>query len=118
MKLTNADVFQSMEPMQKLMTEKLPVKTAYGLAKIESKLKEQFQIVDAVRNGLVNKYGEKDEQGRTQVKQDSPNWEKFVDEFNELLEQEVELVVEKVKLPETLEIDSNTLFLLDKLVYV
>ena len=100
MKLTNGDIFTAREPLQGLLGEKFPVRTAYGLAKLSSKLNEQLRVIEEVRNGLIKKYGERDDKGNFSVKQDSENWVKFVEEFNELMAQEVELVLEKVKLPE------------------
>jgi hypothetical protein len=100
MKVLNGQIFQAREPLQKLSGEKLPVKASWGLAKLSLKLNEQLKAIDEVRNGLINKYGVADEKGNVSVKQDTPNWNKFVEEFNELMMQEVEIVFEKVKLPE------------------
>ena len=133
MKLSNGDVFLSREPLQKLMGEKFPVKTAYGLAKLSNKLNEQLKVIDEVRNGLIKKYGETDDKGNLQVKQESPNWIKFVEEFKELMAQEVEIVFEKVKLPENVaatcdkcshnmdrryEVEASILMSLDKFVEI
>ena len=133
MKLTNGDIFASREPLQKLLDQKFPVKTAYGLARLANKLQEQLKVIEEVRNGLVKKHGEKDERGQLLVKQDSKNWERFADEFNELMAQEVEVVFDKVKIPEkvagtcdkchnnmdrALEIEPNILMALDKFVDV
>ena len=100
MKLTNGDIFTAKEPLQVLLEQRFPVRTAYGLAKLSSKLNEQLKVIDKVRNGLINQYGVKDDKGGMSVKPDSPDWEKFAGEFNELMAQEVEVVIEKVKLPE------------------
>lgn len=100
MKLKNQDVFLAREPLQKLMEIKLPVKSSYQVAKLANKLNEQLKVIDDVRNGLVKNYGEKGEEGQMKVKSDSPNFEKFAEEFHELMEQQVEVVFEKVKLPE------------------
>ena len=101
MKLNNGEIFNANQPLGKLMQEKFPVRVSYGLAKLANKLNPQLKIIEDVRQGLVKKYGETDEETKQlAVKQDSENFEKFVAEFNELMEQEVELVIEKVKLPE------------------
>jgi len=99
-KLTNGDVFVAREPLQKLLGEKFPVKVAYGLAKLSSKLNDQLKVIDDVRNGLVKTHGETDDKGQLAVKQGGANWEKFVEEFNELMAQEVTIAFDKVKLPE------------------
>jgi hypothetical protein len=133
MKLTNGDIFTVREPLQKLITEKFPVMVSYKLAKLVNKLNEQNKVIEEVRQGLIKKYGEKDDKGNTQVKQEGENWVKFVGEFNELMSQEIELVIDKVKLPEkvsstcdsckhnmdkTYEIDAQTLIALDKFIEV
>jgi len=118
LKLTNAEVFLSREPLRKLMDEKLPVKVAYGLAKAAHKLNEQLQVLEEVRNGLIRKYGVENKEGKISVEQGNPNWDAFVTDFDELLSQETELVIERVKLPETLMIETNVLAPLEKIVYV
>ena len=100
MKVLNGQIFQAKEPLQKLSQEKLPVKTSWGLAKLTIKLNDQWKAIDEVRNGLIKKYGTADDKGNISVKQDSENWTKFVEEFSELMMQEVEIVFDKVKLPE------------------
>lgn len=133
MNLNNGEIFRAREPLMKLLEHKFPVKTAYGLAKLSNKLNEQLKIIEEVRMGLIRKYGEKNEKGSISVKQEGENWEKFVDEFNELMAQEVEIVIDKVRLPEkiaatcdkcnhnmdrTLEIEPNLLIALEKFIEV
>ena len=100
MKVKNGDIFLAREPLAKLMEVKLPVKASYQVAKLANKFNEQLKVIDEVRNGLIRNYGEKDDKGQTKVSQDNPNYQKFIDEFTELLDQEVEIVIEKVRLPE------------------
>ena len=125
MELINGEIFNAREPLGKLMEQKFPVKTAYGLAKMANKLNEQFNIIEQVRNGLIKTYGEADKNNPQQisVKQDGENFQKFVEEITELMNQEVEVVIEKVKLPEMvdgkpLEIEPNILMALEKFVEV
>ena len=133
MKLTNGDIWGAQEPLRKLVGQKFPVLVSYKLSKLVMKLNEQFKVIEEVRNGLIKKYGETDEKGNIQVKPDTENFAKFVAEFNELMAQEVELVCEKVKLPEKVaatcdackhnmdkafEIEPQILIQLDKLMEV
>ena len=133
MKLTNGDVFLSREPLQKLLDQKFPVMVSYKLGKLANKLSEQFKVIEDSRNGLIKKYGEKDDKGNLTVKQEGEKWEKFVAEFNELMAHEEEIVIEKVRLPEkvsatcdkcnhnmdkALEIEPKILMALDKFVEV
>jgi len=133
MKLLNGDIFTAQEPLKKLIEQKFPVMVSYKLSKLVMKLNEQFKVIEEVRQGLIKKYGEADEKGNTQVKPEDENFPKFVEEFNELMSQEVELVIEKVKLPEKVaatcdkcnhnmdkafEIEPQILIALDKFVEV
>jgi len=118
MKLQNGDIFMVREPLQKLIEQKFPVMVSYKLAKLVAKLNEQFKVIEDVRMGLIRRYGKADEKGNAQVKPEDENWPKFLDEFNELLEQEVEIVFDKVKLPNDFEIEPSVLIPLEKFIEV
>lgn len=135
MKLNNGEIFNAREPLSKLMEQKFPVKVSYGLAKLANKLNDQLKVIDNVRNGLIKTYGEADRDNPQQimVKPESENFPKFVEEMNELFSQEVEVVFDKVKLPEKvastcnachhnmdkmLEIEPSVLMALEKFVEV
>ena len=120
MKLTNGEIFNAKQPLEKLLGEKLPVKTSYGLAKLAAKLNEQLQVIEKVRQGLIQTYGEQDKDNPVQIKVDpqSKGFQKFVAELGELMTQEVEVVFEVVTLPDTLEVEPATLMALDKFIKV
>ena len=134
MKLTNGDIFGAQEPLRKLIEQKFPVMVSYKLSKLVMKLNEQFKVIEEVRNGLIKKYGETDEKGQTSVKPESENFPKFVEEFNELMAEGIEIEkLEKVKLTEKVaatcdachhnmdkafEIEPNILIALDKFIEV
>ena len=135
MKLNNGEIFMAREPLQKLMEQKFPVMVSYKLAKMVGKLNEPLKVIDEVRNGLIKTYGKADKDNPQQltVAQDSKEFPKFMEEFATLMNQEVEVVFEKVKLPEkvaatcdkcshnmdkSLEIEPNILLALEKFVEV
>lgn len=123
MQLTNNEVWNSRESLLKLMDERFPVKTAYELAKLARKLKDQYEVIEEVRNGLVSTYGEKNESGQVVVETTSKNWAKFLSELTELMDTEVEIVCSKVDLPEkvdekTIAIEPSVLVALEKFVGV
>ena len=118
MQLTNGEIFSAREPLLTLMQQKFPVLISYGLAKLAKKLNEQLVIIEDVRHGLIKKYGTTNEIGQIVVQEDSKDFSKFVEEFNELMALATEIVVEKVKLPETLEIEPAVLMALEKFVEV
>jgi len=120
MKLTNGDIFNAKEPLNKLLSEKLPVKTSYGLAKLAAKLNDQLVVIEKVRQGLITTYGEKDPENPQQIRvlPQSEGFPKFMEEYGELMAQEVEIVFEKVTLPDTLEVEPSVLMALDKFVKI
>jgi len=119
-KLTNGEIFRAREPLKKLMGERMPVKASYELAKIANKLNSQFTIIENVREGLVKTYGEpqKDNPRTFMVNPLGGNYLKFIEEVDELMGQEVEIVFDKVTLPDTLEIEPSVLMALEKLIKI
>ena len=120
MKLTNGEIFNAKEPLQKLMAEKFPVKTSYGLAKLAAKLGDQLGIIEKVRQGLIQTYGEKNPDNPQQIRVDpqSEGFSKFAVEYGELMTQEVEIVFDVVTLPDTLEVEPAVLMALDKFITI
>ena len=134
MKLKNGEIFSAWEALNKLTPEgtKFPVMVSMGIVKLRTKLSDPFKEIEEVRNGLIKTYG-KEEGGQTRVDPEYEGYPKFIEEFNELMAQEVELVIDKVKLPEKvaatcdkcshnmdkmLEIEPSVLQALEKLVEV
>lgn len=99
MKVSNGEVFNANEPLVALLKVEWPVKVSYALARLAAKLSDQFNIVEEVRRGLISKHGEVGEHGDVAVPEGTEAFKKFVVEYNELMEQEVELVIETVRLP-------------------
>ena len=135
MKLDNGTIFMAREPLQKLMEQKFPVMVSYKLAKMTSAINEQLKVIDEVRNGLIRTYGKADKENPQQISvpQDSKDYPKFIEEFATLMNQEVEVTFEKVKLPEkvaatcdkcshnmdkSFEIEPNILMALDRFIEV
>jgi len=125
MKLLNGEIFASREPLEKLTGKELPVKVSLDLARVANKLNAEWQTIDRVRIGLITKYGKADKENPQQIRVDpeGENYPKFVEEINELMGQETEVVIEKVKLPQEvdgkpLQIEPNILMALEKFIEV
>ena len=137
MKLNNGEIFDAWEALNKLTPEgtKFPVKVSLGIVKLRTKLRDRYQEIEEVRNGLIKTYGKADKDNPMQIKVEpnSENFGKFAEEMNELFAQEVEVVIDKVKLPEKvaatcdkcshnmdkmLEIEPSVLMALEKFVEV
>lgn len=108
MKVTNKEIFESRNAIQELLRYKLPVKPSMQVAKLSRKLNEHLQDINTVRRGLIDKYGDKNDKGIMQVAQDNKHFPVFMKEFDELLALEVDIVVEKVKLPEVIAATCDT----------
>ena len=134
MNLKNGEIFDAWNALNKLTPDgtKFPVKVSLGIVKLRTKLRDFYNEIEEVRSGLNRTYGEK-KNGKIKVEEDSKNWPKFVEEIEELMNQEVELVIDKVKLPEKvggtcdkcshnmdkmLEIEPSVLMALEKFVEV
>ena len=120
MKISQGELFQIKEPLQRL-TERddIAIKYAMPLVRMAKKLNDEINLIEGKKNKLVMKYGDKDEKtGQVSINEASPNWEKFIKEFNELMEFEVELTINPVKIPSEVVIPNKDLILLEKFLEV
>ena len=120
MRLKNSEIFNARTPLEELLRQRLPIKTSYKLAQTAAKLNEQLTIIDRVRLGLFETYGEKDPVNRLKVNIDpqSENFPKFASELGELMSEEVDMDIEVITLPDTLEIEPASLMLLEKFITI
>ncbi len=56
MKVTNGELFNTVEPLNKLVGMKLPVRASLQVAKLVNKLAEPLKEIDSVRQGLIKTY--------------------------------------------------------------
>ena len=120
MKLTNGEIFNAKEPLQKLLAEKPPFAVGYELAVLASKLDPQLGVIEKVRNGLVQTYGVKDKDNPQQIRVDpkSENFPKFAEEYNELMAKETEIVIDVVEIPSTVELNIEPTVLLALMKFI
>ncbi len=101
MQVTNGDIWQARAPLQELLAERWPVKTAYWLARLATQFDKHFPVIEQVRIGLIRQYGEELEGGnRIEVSPNSPKHAEFKKDLGELFDVEVELWGEKIVLPD------------------
>lgn len=119
MKITNSELLTSIPTLSKLAEkENLPIKFAYAIAKNIKTINDALEVYRDVKNKLVLKYVEQDEDGNP-VKKNVKNpqtlfdqyeftdREKFLDELNQILNEEVEVNIHWVSLehfPETMSV--------------
>lgn len=126
MLLKNGEVYAAWEPLTKLLEREWPVKVSYLLAQMARKLRDQYEVIEQVRATLIKKHGSPVEGRRNQMAVDpsSENIQKFTEEYNDLMEQAVDVdVTGKVKLPTTVDgrevqVEPLVLMALDKFVEV
>ncbi len=120
MKLTNREIDMAKKPLEALMMEPLPMKVAYELVQLLTKLDVQLGVIQKVREGLFRTYGKpvEGEPQKLKVEMGTPEFVKFTEEMNELMRQEFEFVYSPVTLPDTLVIQPGNLMMLGKLVKV
>ncbi len=122
MKLTIAEIFNAKEPLQGLSKQKLPVKASLAVLKLVRKLNEHLIPAEEVKNNLIKQYGsvpvDAPNSEQISIQPGDANFPKFAEEFSELVLQEVEIVIEKITLPDTLEIEAAVLVALEKFVKI
>lgn len=115
MKIRYEEIIKANEPLSILSKEKVSVKEAVGIARIIKVFREEFVIYQEKERELLNKYCEPTENGGFKCK-DEETAMAFNKDFKELLDFEVDLAVEPVKLVSDIKVDAETILLIDKFI--
>lgn len=101
MKLSNRKIVDSLSTLKTIAQKQLPVKVSYAISKNISKIESILNIYNKEKEKLLEKYGEKDEEGQLKSneygqivinKSCEKDWEK---DINDLLEIENEIDIHK-----------------------
>lgn len=110
MKLSNEKLVNSIGVLSKLTNMELPIKLSYAFSKNITKIDRELTTYNKEREKLINKYGEKDEEGNLKTKEDGTINILDIDSFNkdlkEILEIETEVDIHLIDL-EKVEVDIN-----------
>ena len=112
MKITLNEVRAMTAGLDVILAKEIPVKPAYWLARFLDKIRSEMDAMEKARMKLVEKYAEKDKDGKLLFKKDKDgkqfdppqydltdeNMEKFGKEFAELNEEEIEIDFKPIKL--------------------
>lgn len=99
MKLTVQDVYNLMEGLGSLAEKELSTKTAFRIQRNQKKVMDEFEIADKLRKKLIEKYKEKDlDNGTVKLKEDKLH--EFKKDYDELMEQEVDIKLSYIYLHE------------------
>lgn len=102
MKLSNEKLANSINVLSKLINMELPIKLSYAFSKNITKIDRELEVYNKERQRLIEKYGEKDEEGKLKVKEDGNINIIDVDNFNkdikEILEIETDIDIHVIDL--------------------
>lgn len=111
--LSNERVVNTINALSKLNNAQLPIKVAYAISKNVNKIESELKVYNTEKAKLVNKYGEKDKEGKLKVGENGnvPLKEEHIEDYNrdikELLSIENEMDIHMIKLDDLLNSDYN-----------
>ena len=110
-----------------LLNEKLNLVTKYWLTDLAKKTLSEKSSIDQLKEGLIVKYGSKDENGNFEIpiwiddnkSKFNPSYIQFQEEFNTLLQEEKEIEYHEFKLDDFKNIEtSNNYVIFYKLIQI
>ena len=111
--LSNERVVNTINALSKLNNAQLPIKVAYAISKNANKIESELKVYNTEKAKLVNKYGEKDKEGKLKVGENGnvSLKEEHIEDYNrdikELLSIENEMDIHMIKLDDLLNSDYN-----------
>jgi len=121
MELLNGEIYGAVNSLNQLFEKDWPIGVSLGLAKLLGKLNPTHEAIEKVRAGLVAKNVP---EGAREIKQGDENWDKFMEEYFELMTQKADQIVfEKVNIPskvngETVVVNPKIMSSLEKFINV
>jgi sulfur relay (sulfurtransferase) DsrC/TusE family protein len=101
MKLSNERILNDSTRLSQLSQKELPVKVSYAIAKNMVKLEVELKTYNSEREKLIEKYSQKDENGKTvigennQIKLQEDHLEDWKKDIKELLDIESDIDIHK-----------------------
>lgn len=114
MKLTYGTINNAFPALCKLAKLDVKAAEAVKLARLLGKIEMELRPLEEAQRKLFEKYGEKAENGRYEIKQE--NCEAFSRENKELFETEVEIDSEAVEIKSDISIDASSVLALGEMV--
>ena len=124
MKLSNEKIVNIINSIGGLSTKQLPVKASYAISKNILKLEKEIKTYNSEREKLLDKYAEKDDEGKRVVNDtgniiiDKQYVEKWNKDIRELLDIEIEIDVHKfnISVLDGCNISTQELMLIDFMI--
>ena len=98
MKITRKELYNSTVALGRLAQADLPILTAYNINKNIIEVEKHTELVHQLRKSLFEKYGVTDKQQNISIPPEKVT--EFLKQEAELLSQQVEIEVTKIKIPE------------------
>jgi len=101
-KIKLSDVVNATETFNKIMQQSFKGSLAFKIARLARELDKEMQTFNSERQKIIQKYGEKDENGELKidengnVKFESSKIQEINDDFNSLLNTELEINADKL----------------------
>ena len=111
MKVTLKDIVESQEVMRTLSNKPLRGRVAFKVARLLKKLEAELTTFNDTRVKLIESYAKKDEEGnyvtndRNEYQFDQDNANKFVEEINKLLSEELDIDANPILVDEIEDLD-------------
>ena len=94
-----------LESLNKIIDKEISIKISYKISKLTKQLMNEYKLYEENRIRLINKYAERDEQGNIKInKEDNTiiildvDRDKFNNEFIELVNIDIEIEFDKIRL--------------------
>jgi len=106
MKLSNKRILEDAQKLGEIAQKQLPVKVSYAIAKNISKIEGELKIYNSERDKLIEKYGQKDQAGKTiinennQIKLKEESISAWNEDIKSLLDIEIDIDIHKFSLNE------------------
>ena len=125
MKLSKLASPEFKSAFQQLMKAQLPIKTTFTLKKLTIKLEAELKLFEETRNGIIEAYGEKNEDGTLKqnenglINLDLARTVEWQSKIQELMELDTDVQpLELADLGDKLELSTSELFALGELIKV
>lgn len=92
--ITNFNILRGMDTLAILATTRLPIKLSYAVKKNIEIMSRELKTYDEEREVLINKYGEKDREGKVKIENNNfiiKDVENFNNDIKELQSIEIEV---------------------------
>ena len=103
MELTLSQIYKIAKKIDVLISEKMPIKTSYKIMKIAAEIEKEYKIIEQARLALVTKYSDDSK------KVDDDKINEFHNDFFVLLEDEVEIDIDKIDMDDLVDIQISAI---------